>query len=128
MAKTRNTRSTKSKKSSPSVETLVSASVPSSSSALPASAPLSSSSSSSSAPTHSSAVDVHTAASTETLAAPVLEAAVPAPSPEPRAVARADRDLIARRAYELFLRRGAVHSDPMRDWLEAERELGCRAA
>jgi len=30
---------------------------------------------------------------------------------------------IARRAYELYLRRGATHGLALADWLEAEREL-----
>jgi hypothetical protein len=33
------------------------------------------------------------------------------------------RDLIARRAYELFLARGAQHGRHLDDWLSAEREL-----
>ena len=32
-------------------------------------------------------------------------------------------DAIARRAYELFLRRGAQHGQDWDDWLAAEREL-----
>ena len=31
--------------------------------------------------------------------------------------------LIARRAYELFLQRGAEHGRDLEDWLTAEREL-----
>jgi hypothetical protein len=30
---------------------------------------------------------------------------------------------VARRAYELFLARGAQHGSDRQDWLEAEREL-----
>ncbi len=30
---------------------------------------------------------------------------------------------IRRRAYEIYLARGAVPGDPMKDWLQAEREL-----
>ncbi len=32
-------------------------------------------------------------------------------------------DTIRNRAYELFHRRGSDHGDPVRDWLEAEREF-----
>ena len=32
-------------------------------------------------------------------------------------------EAIARRAYELFLARGAQHGRDMDDWLQAEREL-----
>jgi hypothetical protein len=32
-------------------------------------------------------------------------------------------DAIAQRAYELFVRRGAVHGHDWDDWLTAEREL-----
>jgi hypothetical protein len=32
-------------------------------------------------------------------------------------------DAIARRAYELFLQRGARHGQDFEDWLAAEREL-----
>lgn len=34
-----------------------------------------------------------------------------------------DRDTIARRAYELYLRRGADHGRDQDDWYNAEREL-----
>jgi hypothetical protein len=34
-----------------------------------------------------------------------------------------DPEAIAARAYELFLRRGAVHGQDWKDWLAAEREL-----
>jgi hypothetical protein len=33
------------------------------------------------------------------------------------------RDDIARRAYELFLARGATHGADLDDWLQAEAEL-----
>jgi hypothetical protein len=32
-------------------------------------------------------------------------------------------EAIARRAYELFLARGAKHGNDLEDWLQAEREL-----
>jgi hypothetical protein len=32
-------------------------------------------------------------------------------------------DDVARRAYDLFLARGAQHGDDVGDWLEAERQL-----
>ena len=32
-------------------------------------------------------------------------------------------DLVARRAYELFLARGGTHGRDLQDWLEAERQL-----
>ncbi|MBI1734827.1 MAG: DUF2934 domain-containing protein [Candidatus Rokubacteria bacterium] len=35
----------------------------------------------------------------------------------------ADRDAIARRAYELFQARGGQHGYEIEDWLQAEREL-----
>ena len=34
-----------------------------------------------------------------------------------------DRDAIALRAYQIFLRRGSTHGDDMADWHAAEREL-----
>ncbi|HEX5475471.1 MAG TPA: DUF2934 domain-containing protein [Vicinamibacterales bacterium] len=34
-----------------------------------------------------------------------------------------DRDRIARRAYELYLRRGGDHGRDQDDWYDAEREL-----
>ena len=37
--------------------------------------------------------------------------------------ARPDPDRIARRAYELYLARGAEHGRADEDWLSAEREL-----
>jgi DUF2934 family protein len=38
------------------------------------------------------------------------------------------RDLIAMRAYELFLRDGAAHGRDVEHWLRAERELRERAS
>jgi hypothetical protein len=38
-------------------------------------------------------------------------------------VANLDRDRVARRAYELYLARGAGDGQAMEDWLTAEREL-----
>lgn len=35
-----------------------------------------------------------------------------------------DVDLVARRAYELFLARGGEHGRDLDDWLRAEQELG----
>jgi hypothetical protein len=40
-----------------------------------------------------------------------------------QAPASPDPEAIAARAYELFLRRGAVHGQDWEDWLAAEREL-----
>jgi hypothetical protein len=37
-------------------------------------------------------------------------------------------DEIARRAFEIYLRRGGTHGNAVQDWLAAERELGLRAA
>ncbi len=34
-----------------------------------------------------------------------------------------NREEIARRAYEIFLKRGGKHGSPMSDWLQAEAEL-----
>jgi hypothetical protein len=34
-----------------------------------------------------------------------------------------DADEIARRAYEIYLRRGGEHGGDLDDWLEAERQL-----
>ena len=34
-----------------------------------------------------------------------------------------EHEKIARRAYELFLARGAEHGSALQDWLDAEREL-----
>jgi len=38
-------------------------------------------------------------------------------------MARATTEQIAKRAYELFLARGAEHGHDQEDWLQAEREL-----
>jgi hypothetical protein len=35
-----------------------------------------------------------------------------------------DPDAVARRAYEIYRRRGGHHGADLDDWLEAERELG----
>jgi Protein of unknown function (DUF2934) len=40
-----------------------------------------------------------------------------------RSAAEVTPDAIARRAYDLFLSRGATHGHDIDDWLEAEREL-----
>ena len=37
-------------------------------------------------------------------------------------------DSVARRAFELFLERGAVHGHDLDDWLTAERQLGAKPA
>jgi hypothetical protein len=34
-----------------------------------------------------------------------------------------DREAVARRAYDLFLKRGSIPGRDMEDWLEAERQL-----
>jgi len=52
------------------------------------------------------------------VAAPVVTAMDTAPSHEE----------IARRAYELYLQRGARHGCDLQDWIAAERELTVRAA
>jgi len=46
------------------------------------------------------------------------------------AVAKASpsHEQIARRAYELYLQRGATHGCDLQDWIAAERELATRAA
>lgn len=55
-------------------------------------------------------------------------------APEPKSRRRPDRGSksqavsyspqdVARRAYELFLERGAEHGRDLEDWLRAEREL-----
>lgn len=38
-------------------------------------------------------------------------------------MATSSREEVARRAYELFLSRGAGHGRDLDDWLEAERQL-----
>jgi hypothetical protein len=37
--------------------------------------------------------------------------------------AKPTQDEIAKRAYEIYLERGATPGDPMQDWLRAEHEL-----
>lgn len=48
--------------------------------------------------------------------APVMELSAPT------------HEQIARRAYELYLQRGATHGCDLQDWITAERELSTRAA
>jgi hypothetical protein len=36
---------------------------------------------------------------------------------------RADRNQVAKRAFALFLARGASHGRDLEDWLQAERDL-----
>lgn len=36
----------------------------------------------------------------------------------------ASHDAIARRAFELYMARGAIEGDALGDWFQAERELG----
>ncbi|MGZ3420269.1 MAG: DUF2934 domain-containing protein [Polyangiales bacterium] len=55
-------------------------------------------------------------------------AAVAPATPERAAAAKPTHDEIARRAYELWLARGATHGTHLENWLEAERELHTRAA
>jgi len=43
--------------------------------------------------------------------------------PKSRSGGGPTREDIARRAYELYLRRGGTHGYDIEDWLEAEREL-----
>ena len=45
----------------------------------------------------------------------------------PAAIAAPRDEDIARRAYEIFLTRGAEHGRDLEDWLEAEREITERA-
>lgn len=46
------------------------------------------------------------------------------PLPRPQAIDPGPSpDAIARRAYELFLERGATHGDDLSDWFRAEQEL-----
>lgn len=40
-----------------------------------------------------------------------------------RSAERPYREEVARRAYELFKKRGAVHGHDLEDWLEAELQL-----
>ena len=122
MAKTRNHRSTKSQKSSRTVETVDTRSpiAPSSMrepilevAASPAREPLGVLAAQ--APIAEATVD-----STPDAPAPPVVEATPTLAPS--------HEQIARRAYELFLRRGHARANPLADWLEAERELGARAA
>jgi hypothetical protein len=53
---------------------------------------------------------------------PVAPAAVAAPVVAPT------HEAIARRAYELYLQRGATHGCDLLDWIAAERELTTHAA
>jgi hypothetical protein len=46
-----------------------------------------------------------------------------APNPEDRKK-EPSHEAIAKRAFELYLARGASHGRDLADWLEAERELG----
>lgn len=61
---------------------------------------------------------------------PVVAVAKAAPIPAINVVAKAapTHDEIARRAYELWLQRGAPHGTHLEDWLSAERELRTHAA
>ncbi len=45
------------------------------------------------------------------------------PTPKLQAQMEPSQNEIRLRAYEIYLSRGAGPSDPMRDWLQAEREL-----
>jgi hypothetical protein len=46
-----------------------------------------------------------------------------APKKSRKAATAPTYDEIALRAYHIYLERGATPGDPMRDWLQAEREL-----
>ena len=46
-----------------------------------------------------------------------------APQNADTAVATLDRDLLAQRAYQLYLARGGEDGRDLEDWLTAEREL-----
>ena len=54
-----------------------------------------------------------------------------APAPKSKksvtAKVKPTQDQIAARAYEIYLERGATPGDPMKDWLQAERELSAPA-
>jgi hypothetical protein len=114
MSKTRTTRSTKSKKSSRAVQSMTSAVV--------GIAANESSPSDVVVPSMLALVvpqeSVAPASSNEVVAAAptneLVEVAAPTPS----------HDDVARRAYEIFLRRGGASGHPLADWLQAERELG----
>jgi hypothetical protein len=45
------------------------------------------------------------------------------PGQLPPTMSRVSPEIIAHRAYELFLLRGSQHGRDMDDWLQAEREL-----
>jgi len=44
----------------------------------------------------------------------------------PQPIPRVSAEDVSRRAYELFLERGAAHGGDVDDWLRAEQELGGR--
>jgi hypothetical protein len=44
--------------------------------------------------------------------------AAPAPAP-------VSRDVVSKKAYEIFERRGYRHGQDVQDWLEAEKLCGC---
>jgi len=52
-----------------------------------------------------------------------IRGAAPQMSGDTAAAPRADRDAVARRAYELYLARGGGEGSDMDDWLRAEQEL-----
>jgi hypothetical protein len=45
------------------------------------------------------------------------------PTDEIKTATAPSEEEIARRAYEIFLRRGGDHGNDIEDWLQAEREL-----
>lgn len=51
-----------------------------------------------------------------------------APAVVAEAKASPSHEQIARRAFELYLQRGAAHGCDFQDWIAAERELATRAA
>jgi len=48
--------------------------------------------------------------------------------PKSNDTATPDGEMIAKRAYELYLQRGSVSGHELDDWLEAEAELSAAAA
>jgi len=54
----------------------------------------------------------------------VASAAKPRTQPRREERFRAQQERIAMRAYQLYLSRGGVDGEALRDWLEAEREIG----
>jgi Protein of unknown function (DUF2934) len=48
---------------------------------------------------------------------------VPTEAPRPESLHATPEEEIRRRAYEIFLERGAEPGDALSDWLQAEREL-----